>query len=150
MHNLFLLQFRRGQWRKSRKKSPGRRCVPICRFGSPEPATETGVLFVSLGLRFRDVAEVDVSKLVHRQREVSGISIALVCDSCCCVTTDVTPTEHCYFIAANSRGCNGHCLVNIHDTSGYVSSRLVRFVRDSSQATWMHNIHNIYSELFTT
>lgn len=66
------LTFRRGKWRKSGKKPPGRRCVPVGGSGPPEPATKTGIISISLRLRFRDVAKVDVSKLVDRQREIQG------------------------------------------------------------------------------
>jgi len=85
---LVLLQLRRGKWRKSREESPGWWCITVRRFGPSEPATKTGVLPISIRLRFRDVTKVDVSKFFDRQREVSGILIMFcVCECCCCSTT---------------------------------------------------------------
>lgn len=66
------LQFRCGEWRGRGPQSSGRRGLLALRRPRPaEPAPAEGVVPLPLRLGLRNVAQVDVEKLVHRQREVS-------------------------------------------------------------------------------
>lgn len=71
----FSLQFRRGKWRLDIGRRCRRRwrCFTERGARSSDTAPEKGELPVPKRQRLRDVAEVDVSKQFHRQREVSSL-----------------------------------------------------------------------------
>lgn len=66
-----MLQFRCGEWRQSRPLAPGRRRLALSRSRPAEPPPATRELPLPLRQRLRDVAQVHVAQLLHRQREVS-------------------------------------------------------------------------------
>lgn len=70
----FSLQFRRGKWRLDigRRRRRRWRCLAERGARSSDTAPKKGELPVPKRQRLRDVAEVDVSKQFHRQREVSS------------------------------------------------------------------------------
>nr|CAD7449649.1 unnamed protein product [Timema bartmani] len=66
---VFLLQFRCREWGQPGAEPSGWRRLSLGGTGAPKPASEARVLLVQVGLGLRDVAQVNVEELVHRQRE---------------------------------------------------------------------------------
>lgn len=69
---LIVLQFRCGEWGEPGQVTAGRRRLALSRLGAAKPSSAPGVLPLPLGLGLRDVSQVHVPQLLHRQREVCG------------------------------------------------------------------------------